>query len=185
MMRVQEHLKLSAIAAVATLPWLKQDVLIPLVASIGIDIDHYLWHAVKYRTLSLRAAGRYFGQADPPQLAQQRLLHHPLLQGALLVLAVRLRSRLLLLILCGLLFHVSLDVIHNTQMKHLKASLSAQAQGKCSACGKQEEALQLHTVHVARNLLDRYNPCNFVVLCPACHEQAHMPPAVSAMGGRI
>src|ERR1700740_544384 len=118
-MRVQEHLKLSAIAAVATLPWLKKDALIPLAASIGIDIDHYLWHVVKYRTLSLRAAGRYFGQADPPQLAQQRLLHHPLLLGALLLLALRLRSRLLLLILSGLLFHVSLDVIHNTQMKHL------------------------------------------------------------------
>lgn len=184
-MRVQEHLKLSAIAAVATLPWLKQDVLIPLAASIGIDIDHYLWHAVKYRTLSLRAARRYFGQADPPQLARQRLLHHPLLLGALLALAVRLRSRLLLLILSGLLFHVSLDVIHNRQMKHLKSSLSQQARRRCSACGKPDQALQLHTVHVARNLLDRYNPGNFVVLCPACHEQAHLPRAMSEAGGRI
>jgi hypothetical protein len=173
-MRVQEHLKLSSMAAVVALPWLKGDVLIPLAASIGIDVDHYLWHAVKYRTLSLRAAGRYFGQADPPQLAQQRLLHQPLLLGGLLVLAVRLRSRLLLLILSGLLFHVSLDVIHGAQMKHLKASLYAQAQGRCSDCGKQEEALQLHTVHFARNLLDRYNPRHFVVLCPACHERAHI-----------
>ncbi len=174
-MRVQEHLKLSSIAAVVALPWLKGDALIPLAASIGIDIDHYLWHAVKYRTLSLRAAARYFGQADPPQLAQQRLLHHPLLLGALLVLAVHLRSRLLLLILSGLLFHVSLDVIHGAQMRHLKASLSERAQGRCSACGGQEEALQLHTVYFARNLLDRYNPRHFVVLCPTCHERAHLP----------
>jgi hypothetical protein len=173
-MRVQEHLKLSSIAAVVTLPWLKQDVLIPLVASIGIDIDHYLWHAVKFRTLSLRAAVRYFSQADPPQLAQQRLLHHPLLLGALLMLAVRLRSRLLLLILSGLLFHVSLDVVHITWMKQLKSSLAEQAEGKCAACGKQGEALQLHTVHFARNLLDRYNSRHYVVLCPACHEKAHI-----------
>jgi hypothetical protein len=184
-MRLQEHLKLSSIAAAAALPWLKKDVLIPFLASMGIDIDHYLWHAVKYRTLSLRAAGRYFGQADPPQLAQQRLLHHPLLLGALLVLAVRLRSRLLLLILSGLLFHVSLDTIHVTQMRHLKRALSEQAGGQCPVCGKQDEALQLHTAHVARNMLDRYNPRHFVVLCPACHEQAHMPQAANATGAHV
>lgn len=172
-MRVQEHVKFSSLAALAAAPWLKQDVLIPLVASIGIDVDHYLWHAITHRNLSLRAAVRYYGQADPPQLARQRLLHQPLLLGALLVLAVRLRSRLLLLILSGLLFHVSLDAIHVTQMKHLKRSLSEQAQGKCSACGKQEQALQLHTVRVSLNPLARYSPRNYVVLCPPCHRQAH------------
>lgn len=172
-MRVQEHLKLSTLATIVTLPWLKQEAFIPLVASIGIDIDHYLWHAVTHRTLSLRAAVRYFGQADPPQLAQQRLLHHPLLLGTLLVLALRLRSRLLLLILSGLLFHVSLDVVHASQMSHLKRSLTEQAGGRCPACGRPEAALQLHTVYFARNLLNRYNPRHFVVLCPACHEQAH------------
>ena len=49
-MRVQEHIKLSGAAALVTLPWLKQDVWIPFVASIGIDVDHYLWHAVTHRT---------------------------------------------------------------------------------------------------------------------------------------
>jgi len=47
-MRVQEHIKLSGAAALVALPWLKQDVWIPFVASIGIDIDHYLWHAVTH-----------------------------------------------------------------------------------------------------------------------------------------
>ena len=93
--------------------------------------------------------------------------------GALLFVALRLRSRLLLLILAGLLFHVSLDFIHVTQMRALKQSLSEQAQGKCSACGIEEQALQLHTVRVASNLLERYAPRHYVVLCPSCHEQAH------------
>lgn len=172
-MRIQEHLKLSTIAAAVALPFLKQDTWIPFVASLGIDVDHYLWHAMTYRTLSLRDAVYYYGQADPPQLPQQRLLHHPLLLGGLLFLAVRLRSRKLALVLGGLLFHVSLDLIHNTQMRHLKSSLSAQAQSVCPACGKPEDALQLHTVRAARNLLDRYNPRHFVVLCPVCHEEAH------------
>src|SRR5712691_10551264 len=103
-MRVQEHIKLSTAAAIAALPWLKKDVCIPLAASILIDADHYLWHAVTHRTLSLKAAGQYFLQADPPRLAQQRLLH---------------------------------------------------------------------TTRAASNILDRYNPRHFVVLCSACHERAH------------
>ncbi|TMD51187.1 MAG: hypothetical protein E6I93_11100 [Chloroflexi bacterium] len=172
-MRIQEHVKLSAIGAAAAWPWLKQDVLIPLVASIGIDVDHYLWFAVTHRTLSLRAAMRYFGQADPPQRPAAKFLHHPIVLGALLFVALRLRSRLLLLILAGLLFHVSLDFIHVTQMRTLKQSLSERAQGKCSACGKEEQALQLHTVRVSSNLLERYAPRHYVVLCPSCHEQAH------------
>src|SRR5690349_7363993 len=107
-MRVQEHVKLSTAAALVAVPWLKKDIWIPFVASIFIDVDHYLWYAVTHRTLSLRAAVRYFGQADPPQLSEARLLHHPLMLLTLLLLAVRLRSRMLALILSGLLFHVSL-----------------------------------------------------------------------------
>jgi len=172
-MRIQEHLKLSTAAALVAFPWLRQDVWIPLVASIGIDVDHYIWHALTHRTLSLRAAARYFGQADPQQLPQAKFLHHPIALGSLLLLALRLRSRLLFLILAGLLFHVSLDSIHISQMSRLKKSLSRQAQNHCPACGKAEPALQLHTLHFASNLLERYAPRHFVVLCPDCHEKAH------------
>ena len=172
-MRVQEHIKLSSVAAAAALPWLKKDVWIPLAASVLIDVDHYIWHAVAYRTLSLRAAIRYFGQADTPQRQEARLLHHPLILGILLLIALRTRSRFLLLILTGLLFHVSLDVVHMKEMQHLKRSLSEKADGICLECGEECEALQLHTVHFSANLLDRYAARHFVVLCPTCHGRAH------------
>ncbi len=172
-MRVQEHIKLSTAAAVVALPWLKKDIWIPFVASIGIDVDHYLWHVVTHRTLSLRAAVRYFGQADPPRLSGAKFLHQPWVLGLLLCTASLTRSRILWLILAGMLFHVSLDAIHISQMNYLKRSLSEQATYTCPACGQHCEALQLHTVHVAKNLLDRYNPQHFVVLCPTCHEKAH------------
>lgn len=172
-MRVQEHVKLSTLAAAAALPWLRKDVWIPLAASVLIDVDHYMWHAVTYRTFSLRAAMQYFGQADPPQRKGARLLHHPLVLGLLLLIALRTRSRILFLILAGLLFHVSLDLVHATQMKSLKQSLSEKANGICPECGEACEALQLHTVYFSPNMLDRYNPGHFVVLCPTCHELAH------------
>ncbi len=172
-MRLQEHLKLSTAAAVVTLPWLRQDVWIPLFASIGIDVDHYIWHALTHRTLSWRAAVRYFGQADPKRQTQAKFLHHPITLGSLLFLALRLRSRLLLLVLAGMLFHVSLDTFHDAQMRRLKKSLSQQAQYHCPECGKPEPALQLHTLHFASSLFERYAPRHFTVLCPDCHEKAH------------
>jgi hypothetical protein len=183
-MRVQEHVKLSTAAALATVPWLKKDVWIPLAASVLIDVDHYLWHAVTHRTLSLRAAVQYFGQADPPQLPQARLLHHPLVLGCLLLVVLRTRSRILALILAGLLFHVSLDVLHASQMNALKRRLSNQAHDTCPACGERCEELQLHTVHFAGNLLDRYHPRHFVVLCPTCHERAHNTPEQNRQSAR-
>jgi hypothetical protein len=172
-MRIQEHIKISGAAALVSLPLLKQDVWIPLVASIGIDVDHYLWHAVTHRTLSLREAVRYFGQADPPQLPQQKFFHHPIVLGALLFIAARTRSRFLWLILAGFLFHVGLDAIHITQIRGLKTRLSEQASFTCHECGQPCDVLQLHTVSFARNILDRYNPAHFVVLCPDCHKKAH------------
>lgn len=172
-MRIQEHLKVSTAAALVVSPWLKQDVWIPLLASLGIDVDHYIWHAIAHRTLSFRAALRFFGQADPQHQSQAKFLHHPLVLGGLLFIALRLHSRLLLLIVAGMLFHVSLDAIHVSQMNGLKKSLSQQAQYYCPECGKAEPALQLHTLHYASNLLERYAPRHFVVLCPDCHEKAH------------
>ena len=172
-MRVEEHVKISTTAAIISLPWLKQDVWIPLAASILIDADHYLWHAVTHRTLSPRAAQQYFTQANPPRLARQRLLHHPLVLALLLVVALGTRSKILCLILAGLLFHVSLHTINITQMNYLKRSLSEQSHYICSLCGQHKASLQLHTVHAAHTIFDRYNPQHFVVLCPACHEKAH------------
>jgi hypothetical protein len=172
-MRIQEHIKLSTAAAVVVVPWLRKDVWIPLIASLCIDVDHFIWHAVAYRTLSLRVAVRYFGQADPKHLPQAKFLHHPIVLGSLFFIALRLRSKVLFLILAGMLFHVNLDAIHVAQMNGLKKSLSQQAQYHCPECGKVEPALQLHTLHFASNLLERYAPRHFVVLCPACHEKAH------------
>jgi hypothetical protein len=147
------------------MPWLKKTTWIPFAASLLIDVDHYLWYAVTHRTLSLRAALQFFNQADPPQTAGMKFMHQPLFLG--------LRSRLLFLILAGLLFHVSLDVVHLTQMSNLKRTLAEQAQNVCPECQCYVDVLQLHTVHYARNLLERYHPKHFVVLCPACHEKAH------------
>ncbi|HVU68206.1 MAG TPA: hypothetical protein VHD63_13790 [Ktedonobacteraceae bacterium] len=172
-MRPQEHAQLSAIAAAAAWPWLKQDVWIPFAASILIDADHYLWHAITQGTLSLRAAVRYYRQHNAPEVPEQRLLHQPLVLGLLLFLAVRLRSRLLGLILAGLTFHVCLDRFHRYKIRTLKRTLNEQADFTCPRCDTRLAELELHTTHIPRFVLARYQPRNFVVLCPSCHRAAH------------
>lgn len=172
-MRIQEHLKLSSAAALVTLPWLKQDVWIPFTSSILIDVDHYLWHAVTHRTLSLRAALRYFGQAHPQQQPMTKFLHSPFILAPLLLIAFFTHSRWLWLILAGFLFHASLDTIHKSQMNHLKQSLSNKAKNTCPRCGRECDELQLHTLYFSPTILDRYAPTHYVVLCPTCHEEAH------------
>ena len=172
-MQTNEHVKLSAAATVLALPWLKKDAWIPFSASILIDVDHYIWYAVTHRSLSLKEALNFFNQADPPQTPMMKFLHQPITLGLLLFLTVRLRSRFLILILLGFLFHVSLDVVHITQMSNLKSTLGEQANHICPECGKKEVPLQLHTLHYANNLLDRYNPEHFIVLCGSCHEKLH------------
>lgn len=172
-MRVQDHVKLSAAATAIALPWLKWDAWIPFASSILIDIDHYLWHAIAYRDLSLRAALRYFHQANPQRQPLARSFHHPLFLGLLFFLAARTRSKWLWLILTGLLFHVSLDVFHGSQMGHLKHTLLEQANETCSECGQPCEKLEIHTLRYSRTILDRYNLENYIALCPSCHVKAH------------
>ncbi|MDQ2904963.1 MAG: hypothetical protein ABI456_16910 [Ktedonobacteraceae bacterium] len=172
-MRVQEHIKLSTAAALVALPWLKKDTWIPLSASVLIDVDHYLWYVATHRTLSLRAALRYFTQAHPTQRRATKLFHQPPLLMALALIATYTRSKTLWLILAGFLFHVSLDTFHMSRIASLKHSLIVEARGCCPECGEPCDELQLHTVYSARSMFNRYRREHFVALCPACHERAH------------
>jgi hypothetical protein len=172
-MRTQEHIKISAIAATLALPWLKGDIWIPFTSSVLIDVDHYAWYVISQRDLSLRGMARYFQQGKPPQRPEVRLLHQTPVVGCLLLLAMLTRSRVLGLIVAGLLFHISLDRFHKAEMRHLQRSLNEQAHTTCPNCGQQDQVLQLHSVRKPRNLLDRYNQNNFVALCPSCHQKAH------------
>lgn len=178
-MRPQEHAKISAVAAVVAWPWLKNDVWIPYTASILIDVDHYCWHAITQRTLSLRAMARYFRQGKAPDRPEVRLLHQPMTLGVLLLLAVGTRSRLLGLILSGLVFHVCLDRYHQTQTRYLKRILSERVGFKCAHCGEPHEKLEMHMIRRPRNLRERYSPDTFIVLCPACHRKSHQKKTAS------
>src|SRR6266699_1653148 len=111
--------------------------------------------------------------AQPLDRAEMRVQEHIKLSALAATIALRTRSRFLTLILAGLIFHVSLDVVHVAQLQSLKQSLSEEANGICPECGERCEEFQLHTVYFSPSVLNRYNAKHFVVLCPTCHEKAH------------
>ncbi len=113
-MLVSHHGALSAFAAWLAAPLVKDKSALALfwLTAVGQDVDHYLWHALKFRNPSLRDAYRYFrsryGRRPPAKLhSQTRLLHHPAVL-ALALLAASRQSRLVP-VAAGLAFHDALD----------------------------------------------------------------------------
>ncbi|MHB1005119.1 MAG: hypothetical protein ACYC3S_05685 [Chloroflexota bacterium] len=116
-MLVSQHAVLSTVAAVAAAPLVrhKANLGLFLAAAIGQDVDHYLWHAVKYCDPSLPHAYRFFRSqyglpARHHELRGKRFLHGAIPLGAVSIAAVRERG--LLPIALGMAFHGLLDAVN-------------------------------------------------------------------------
>ncbi len=170
-MRVRDHILLSSGGAAFLYPWLRDSVLVPWAASILIDVDHYLWFCVHERSVDLRKAVRYFNQAQPPQHAGARLLHHPAILLVLLMLSARWRWAALLLM--GMTFHVGLDIYHSARLDRARAAALCRDCFTCQRCGIQGPGIVAHQWCQAW-LLPSYRPDYLISLCAQCHEIAHV-----------
>ncbi|MBX5449444.1 hypothetical protein [Thermogemmatispora sp.] len=173
-MRLEEHVAFSTAAALVALPWLKDEVWLPYVASILIDVDHYLEFVAARRSLSLREALRYLRTPHRQRGPLPKPLHQPLTLGALTALAALTRQRWLWLLLAGMVFHVSLDACNNYLVRRLQGQLQREAAGRCPLCAREVMRLELHARRPLRTLLARYRRANYVVLCPECHRLLHL-----------
>jgi len=169
--RVRDHVALSTVAAALLYPRLRRSVIVPWAASILIDVDHYLWFAVRRRRLNPVAAVRSFNSAQAQEHAETRLLHHPAVLTALVLLAGRRRS--LLLPVLGMTFHVGLDVYHRARTARARAAALDRDEFTCQVCGERNPAEVV--VHLWRQprLLPSYRSDHFVTVCGGCHHVAH------------
>lgn len=149
-------------------------------ASIFIDVDHYLWFAVRNRRLDPVAAVRSFNSAQAPQNAETRLLHHPVFLLGLA--AASTFAPVLRMPLLGMGFHVGLDTYHRARTRDAQAAARARDGSTCRVCGSRVDVI----VHLWRQprLLPSYRVDNFVCLCTRCHEVAHSDrgQAIAPMG---
>lgn len=169
-MRVGDHTLLSMAGAVLLYPRLRRKVLVPLAASVLIDVDHYLYYCAHERSLDPRKAVRFFNQTQPPQHSGTRALHHPAVLLLLFLLSTRFRWIGLLLL--GMGFHVGLDVYHGTRMRAARRSALRRDENTCQHCGARTPDVVAHQFYQPR-VLPSYRPDYLISLCGACHELAH------------
>jgi uncharacterized protein (TIRG00374 family) len=168
--RVRDHVALTTVGAMLLYPRLKGAALAPWAVGIFLDVDHYLWFCAHERTLSLKKAVRFFNQAQPPQHAGTRALHHPLILPLLVALSVPWRGARLLLM--GFVFHVGLDIYHQIRLIGARRKALRRDDFTCQQCGAQgADAI----AHLWRQplLLPSYRTQHFISLCGRCHEAAH------------
>jgi hypothetical protein len=169
-MRVRDHIALSTAGALVARRWAGRRVLAPWLASILVDVDHYLWFAVRERNVNPLAAARYFNGAHPADHAATRALHTPpALYGALL-LGVYRRGTLSAAL--GLAAHVALDAHHEARVRTARDAALRRDDFTCQGCGVQGRQVETHLWRQPV-LLPSYRPRDFLSLCPSCHEEAH------------
>lgn len=169
-MRVRDHVVLSTTAAALLYPRLGRSVMGAWAASILIDVDHYLWFAVRNRSLNPSAAVRSFNSARSQEHSETRMFHHPaVLMGLLLAGA---RRRALLLPALGMTFHVGLDVYHRARTARARAAALERDRFTCQVCGARDPDVVPHLWRQP-NVLPSYRLDHWVTLCLACHEVAH------------
>lgn len=168
-MRVRDHVALSTAAAALLYPKLRSRILPAWATSILIDVDHYLWYALRNRTVNPVTAVRHFNSADAPEHSETRLLHHPLVLLALGAVSVFVPAVRMPLV--GMTFHVGLDTYHRARVTEARAAARLRDENRCQVCGATEGTL----VHLWRqpSLLPTYDVDDFVTVCNRCHEVAH------------
>lgn len=169
-MRIRDHVILSSLGALALYPRLNKKVLVPWATSILLDGDHYVWFCIHERRLNPWEAMRFFGQAQPPHHRNTRRLHSIDVLLTLLALGYPWRGARLLLL--GALFHVVLDVLHETRMSDARRNALRRDHYVCQWCGTQDGTIVAHLWRQPA-LLPSYRMEHFVSLCQACHEAAH------------
>ena len=169
-MRVRDHVALTTVGAMLLCPRLRGAALAPWAVGILLDVDHYLWFCAHERTVSLKKAVRFFNQAQPPQHAGTRALHHPLVLPLLVALSVPWRGARLLLM--GVVFHVSLDTYHQIRLAGARRETLRRDDFTCQQCGARGKDVVAHLWRQPL-LLPSYRIQHFISLCGRCHELAH------------
>jgi hypothetical protein len=167
-MRVRDHIVLSTTGAALLHRALDRGAVGFWAGGVLVDVDHYLWFAVRERRWNPLAAMRFFNEAHAPQHASTRSLHTPIALLALVVLGVR-RPALLPLVL-GMVLHLALDACHEARMDAARTMALRRDAFACQACGRR--AAEAH-LRQQPWLLPSYKPQNLVSLCGPCHEAAH------------
>ena len=109
------HFLLSLIIAVLVYPIFGWAVLMIFIGGVLIDVDHYLYYALKKKDLSLRRAYRYFVRLRERSIKGKTLnIKYPILifhgiEFCIILLVLSIFSSFFWRVLIGIIIHLALD----------------------------------------------------------------------------
>lgn len=169
-MRVRDHVLVATASAALAAPFIGRGAVGLWAGGVLIDADHYVWFCLRHRSLSPRAAVRFFSQADPARHQATRLLHAP--AAVLCILLLGFRQRRLLPAALGMALHSGLDARHAAHMDRARSAALARDKYSCQVCGTVAPPIGTH-LRRQPLLLPSYRAENLISLCGQCHEAAH------------
>jgi hypothetical protein len=169
-MRVRDHVAVATAGAALLYPLFGRRVLGAWAGSILIDCDHYVWYAVRHRSLNPIGAVRFFNDGEAPHHPATKVLHSPIALSIAMLIGSRRRA--LLPVAAGMAMHVAMDTYHEIRMNRARTAALERDAFTCQACGSRGPGLTAH-LHRQPRLLPSYRIENLTTLCPACHDTAH------------
>ena len=170
---MRDHVAITTAAAAVLYPLVGRRALGVLAGGVLIDCDHYLWFAVRHRSLNLASAVRFFNDGKAPASQATKVFHSPF--AISLALLIGARRRAVLPVALGMAMHVAMDAYHESKMNRARVEALKRDDFTCQVCGSKDPDV---TAHLSRQplLLPSYNIENLVTLCPPCHRAEHARP---------
>ena len=81
------------------------------IGSVLIDIDHYFWYVIRFKDFSVKRAYEYYLPENRPKREKDILNIFHVWEFWILILALSFVHIIFLLILLGMIFHLTLDFI--------------------------------------------------------------------------
>ena len=108
-MDIKDHLIVSIILTIALIPFFGWFSLLALIGGVLVDVDHYLWHIVNKKTLSIRKAYHFMKHTNHANSNMTLIFHNVEFWIAKAILTYFFP--VLLPLLLGIAVHMSLDLI--------------------------------------------------------------------------
>ncbi|MFH0936568.1 MAG: hypothetical protein V1815_02725 [Candidatus Woesearchaeota archaeon] len=105
------HVISSALLSVILYPFLALNVLWVFFAGFLIDVDHYIYYVLKFKSFNLKKAYKYFEEYEKKRHFKDVLCIFHTIEFFILLLILSFYNKIIFLIFIGIIFHEILDLI--------------------------------------------------------------------------
>lgn len=170
-MKIRTHIATGVLGGALMVPVSGRGALAFCCAAAFADLDLYAYHVVRHRSLSLRAAARYYSTLAGRRERPFKALHHPaVLLG---VFSAGRRYSMLRGLALGLSLHAALDGWGKWRHAGLVRTLRARSGGACELCGRYRSPIARMEPLRIDPASARHTPEAWLLVCRPCNDRRH------------